>query len=103
MSDLIRETAAGQILRFVTRRKVLRYPEELPGFKFESSSQQSLDEKKFELAVPSSDFADDSDPEKALSDGEDASSASKELKGGLILVDWYSVGQRLPRYVSISR
>ncbi|CAF9904389.1 hypothetical protein IMSHALPRED_000018 [Imshaugia aleurites] len=32
MSDLIREAPIGQLLRFVTKNKVLRYPEEIPGF-----------------------------------------------------------------------
>jgi len=30
--DLIRDTAVGQLLRIVTRNRVLKYPEELPGF-----------------------------------------------------------------------
>jgi DHA1 family multidrug resistance protein-like MFS transporter len=33
MSDLIRESAIGQVIRYVTRNKVLRYPEEDPNFK----------------------------------------------------------------------
>lgn len=32
MSDLIREAPIGQLLRFITRNKILKYPEELPGF-----------------------------------------------------------------------
>ena len=32
MSDLFRESAMGQLLRFVTRNKILLYPEEKPGF-----------------------------------------------------------------------
>ncbi|KAL9098518.1 MAG: hypothetical protein Q9163_005835 [Psora crenata] len=32
MSDLIREAALGQVLRFITRNKILQYPEEKPGF-----------------------------------------------------------------------
>ena len=32
MSDLFRETPLGQVIRWVTRNKVLLYPEERPGF-----------------------------------------------------------------------
>ncbi|MCJ1458905.1 hypothetical protein MMC28_009281 [Mycoblastus sanguinarius] len=32
MSDLVREAPLGQVIRFVTRNKYLRYPEEMPGF-----------------------------------------------------------------------
>ncbi|TAQ89981.1 hypothetical protein B7494_g1721 [Chlorociboria aeruginascens] len=32
MADLIREAPLGQIIRWVTGNKVLRYPEEIPGF-----------------------------------------------------------------------
>ncbi|MCJ1275484.1 hypothetical protein MMC21_003287 [Puttea exsequens] len=32
MSDLVRDAAVGQLLRYVTKNKVLKYPEELPGF-----------------------------------------------------------------------
>ena len=32
MSDLIREAPIGQLLRFITRNKIFKYPEELPGF-----------------------------------------------------------------------
>lgn len=30
--DMFRETAAGQLIRFVTRNKLLQYPEEKDGF-----------------------------------------------------------------------
>jgi MFS transporter, DHA1 family, multidrug resistance protein len=33
MSDLIRESAIGQVIRYATRNKFLRYPEEDPNFK----------------------------------------------------------------------
>ncbi|KAL9130365.1 MAG: hypothetical protein Q9217_001423 [Psora testacea] len=32
MSDLVREAPLGQLLRFITRNKILQYPEEEPGF-----------------------------------------------------------------------
>ena len=32
MADLVRESPIGQVIRFVTRNKYLRYPEEIPGF-----------------------------------------------------------------------
>ncbi|CAD6589947.1 MAG: hypothetical protein ASARMPRED_004329 [Alectoria sarmentosa] len=42
MSDLIREAPIGQLLRFVTRRKVFRYPEELPGFQLPETYSSKL-------------------------------------------------------------
>jgi DHA1 family multidrug resistance protein-like MFS transporter len=32
--DLFRESAAGQIIRYITRNRVLLYPEEKEGFHF---------------------------------------------------------------------
>ncbi|KAF4626668.1 hypothetical protein G7Y89_g11492 [Cudoniella acicularis] len=37
MSDLIREAPLGQIIRWITRNRVLQYPEELPGFELPAS------------------------------------------------------------------
>lgn len=33
MSDLLRETAAGNLIRLATGKRCLQYPEEIPGFK----------------------------------------------------------------------
>jgi DHA1 family multidrug resistance protein-like MFS transporter len=32
MSDLLRDAPVGQLIRWVTKRKILRYPEEIPDF-----------------------------------------------------------------------
>jgi len=37
MADLLREAPLGQLIRYVTRNKFLRYPEELPGFELPST------------------------------------------------------------------
>lgn len=42
MSDLIREAPIGQLLRFLTKNKVLKYPEEIPGFQLPESYRTIL-------------------------------------------------------------
>jgi hypothetical protein len=44
--DYIRDSQLGHLIRAITRNKVLRWPEELPGFEFpviEGSAAQGLD------------------------------------------------------------
>lgn len=93
MRDLFRETAAGQIIRFISQRKLLRYPEELPGFQFQYPTAQNLEKVALETEKGSLDAADISDPEKATPKS-DASSATTPAtpKDEFILVDWYSAG-----------
>ncbi len=55
MSDLIREAPVGQLLRFVTRNKVLPYPEELPGFQLPESYNTILNAPDVEKSVSRSD------------------------------------------------
>lgn len=45
MSDLIREAPLGQAIRFLTRNKVLKYPEEEPGFELPDVYRAVLDKK----------------------------------------------------------
>src|SRR5436305_13335699 len=47
MADLIRESPIGQVIRFVTRNKYLRYPEEIAGFQipWEGVANASIEEK----------------------------------------------------------
>ena len=45
MTDLIREAPVGQIIRWVTRNKVLQYPEELPGFKVPEGYLRIINDK----------------------------------------------------------
>ncbi|KAL9029022.1 MAG: hypothetical protein Q9180_007080, partial [Flavoplaca navasiana] len=42
MADLIREAPIGQLIRFITRNKVLQYPEEKPGFQLPESYNAAL-------------------------------------------------------------
>lgn len=93
MTDLLRETAAGYIIRLITGRRVLHYPEEIEGFDFPSSLQQAVDEAKTNTVKPSSDSTAASDIEKAVSDSEDVNSGNKNAADGIILVEWYSEGQ----------
>ncbi|OBT56880.1 hypothetical protein VE04_01986 [Pseudogymnoascus sp. 24MN13] len=65
MSDLFRETAAGRIIRFISRRKLLQYPEELPGFQFQYPTPQSLEKVVLEKEKKSIDAADIPDLEKS--------------------------------------
>jgi DHA1 family multidrug resistance protein-like MFS transporter len=56
MTDLIRESPIGQVIRFVTRDKYLRYPEEIPGFQipWEGVANTSVEEKLADLSDGSS-------------------------------------------------
>ncbi|KAL8798454.1 MAG: hypothetical protein Q9200_007771, partial [Gallowayella weberi] len=42
MADIIRDAPIGQIIRFVTRNRVLQYPEEKPGFQLPESYNTAL-------------------------------------------------------------
>lgn len=46
MSDLIREAPIGQLLRFITKNKILRYPEELDGFQLPETYTAMLNNEK---------------------------------------------------------
>lgn len=93
MSDLFRETAAGQIIRFISRRKLLQYPEELPGFQFQYPTVQSLEKVALETEKGSLDAADISDPEKATPKSDTSSATNPATpKDEFVLVDWYSAG-----------
>lgn len=45
MSDLIREAPIGQIIRFITRNKFLKYPEEKPGFDLPEAYRDAIEGK----------------------------------------------------------
>ena len=42
MTDVLRESAMGQIIRFVTKNKVLQYPEEKPDFQLPDTYHEAL-------------------------------------------------------------
>ena len=45
MADLIREAPVGQVIRWLTKAKYLKYPEELPGFEVPATYNAVLNEK----------------------------------------------------------
>lgn len=103
MSELFRDTVAGFILRTVTAKKFLRYPEEIPGFKIPTPVVEDLVDNKVEKSIdendavhkPSQSSTDDEDVERGSSLQQTASHTLRpvETKDGIILVDWYSEGQ----------
>jgi MFS transporter, DHA1 family, multidrug resistance protein len=76
MADLIRESPIGQVIRFVTRNKYLRYPEEIAGFQipWEGVANASAEGK---LA----DLSDGSNHERDEKDGERAAEKDLEAEG----------------------
>lgn len=58
MTELIREAPLGQLLRWVTRNRVLKYPEELPGFELPAT---------YNAVLNASDNAEDSAASRTLS------------------------------------
>ncbi|MCJ1483886.1 hypothetical protein MMC06_004054 [Schaereria dolodes] len=52
MTDLVREAPIGQLIRFVTKNKYLRYPEELPGFELPATYNALLNSDKAPLQRP---------------------------------------------------
>ena len=67
MSDLLREAPLGQLIRFITRNKMLKYPEELPDFQLPESYNTALN------AAPNS-----SDGEKSLKSGHSSDAEAKQ-------------------------
>lgn len=63
MSDLIRESPIGQVIRFATRNRYLKYPEELPGFQipWEGVTNPLVDEKLADLSDGSNHALDEKD------------------------------------------
>ena len=66
MSDLIREAPIGQLLRFITRNQILKYPEEIPGFQLPETYNTILNA---------------SGPEKVLRSPSDSEPEEKDDKG----------------------
>jgi len=53
MSDLMREAPIGQLLRFVTKNKIFKYPEELPSFQLPETYNTMLNEHSDEKSAGS--------------------------------------------------
>jgi MFS transporter, DHA1 family, multidrug resistance protein len=68
MADLIRESPIGQVIRFVTGNKYLRYPEEIAGFQipWEGVANASVEEKLTDLDDGSNHERDEKDGERAM-------------------------------------
>ena len=66
MADLIRESSIGQVVRLITRNKLLRYPEEEPGFQipWQAKDLATVPEEKLAPATP--DTPDDDVHDKDL-------------------------------------
>jgi MFS transporter, DHA1 family, multidrug resistance protein len=66
MADLIRESPIGQVIRFLTRNKYLRYPEEIPGFQipWEGVANAPVEEKLADLFDGSNQGADEKNEER---------------------------------------
>ena len=60
MSDLIREAPIGQLLRIITKNRILKYPEERPDFELPESYNRMLNQPDPEKLSPS---RSDSEPE----------------------------------------
>ena len=58
MTDLVREAPVGQIIRWVTRNRVLQYPEELPDFKLPEAYRRVINEKEHAHIRPASESSE---------------------------------------------
>jgi len=113
------DTAAGYFVRLLSGKKLLKYPEELPGFKFpypveetDSTITAKVSGSSTPTSLPSGEKSDDNDKdsrpaghspaatgdlERGVQDEALTSSISRVIhpvktKDGVILVDWYSTG-----------
>ena len=116
MTDLIREATAGHLIRFITRKKFLKYPEEKDGFQLPSSYTNPAEQppapieddktidvplagiEAVQLSSPSSDAASEKrasiDLEKQKSHGSLKREISRPIaptktNDGNVLVDYY--------------
>ncbi|KAL2829524.1 major facilitator superfamily domain-containing protein [Aspergillus cavernicola] len=90
MIDIFRETAAGQIVRFLSQGKFLQYPEELPGFRFQypELNRSPLGSENSTLGPSHA-----SDPERAQTKIDVSQLAIDSMTTGdnkFVLVDWYT-------------
>lgn len=99
MTDLIRDTTFGQIVRFATGNKRLLYPEEHADFKVPDCYTTSARPSRSSSRTAVADLADapskgKGDLEKANEDATKPVQASVSVAGqrtddGFVLVDWY--------------
>lgn len=121
MDSLFRDTAAGFFIRFVSRNRLLKYPEELPGFEVPYAVEEETTSSAEKLSSPSpvaaspedkleGDFSGTPSASLVPSNSEDVESGGQDTelqstlsrvihpvvtKDGIILVNWYSEGSCL--------
>jgi MFS transporter, DHA1 family, multidrug resistance protein len=80
MADLIRESPIGQVIRFATRNKYLRYPEEIEGFQipWEGVTNASVEEKLADLSNGSNHELDERDGERDVEKDLDAEGLARK-------------------------
>lgn len=100
MTELFRDTVAGFLIRIITAKKFVWYPEEIPGFKIptpvgedvsDDSTAKSVDEKDVgEKLSWSSKNDEDVEQGNVLQPALSQIIHPVVTKDGIILVDWYS-------------
>ncbi len=81
MADIIRDAPIGQLIRFITRNKVLQYPEEKPGFQLPESYNTALNSSPIKEKLPISESPSDSDTStiNSTSSSDDLEAAAASL------------------------
>jgi DHA1 family multidrug resistance protein-like MFS transporter len=99
MADLIRESPIGQVIRFVTRDKYLRYPEEIAGFQipWEGVATASVERKLTDLSDGSNHERDEKDGERDVDKDLEAEGLAQKTTARS------SLGTRLGITATISR
>lgn len=89
MWEIVRDAPFGQILRFVSSRRLARYPEDEPDFQLPAHYAQAIGRASGSNAAPST--SPNGDPEIAPASEKDSSADSPlRTEEGIILVTWYS-------------
>jgi DHA1 family multidrug resistance protein-like MFS transporter len=105
MFQLLRDAPAGQLIRWVTGNRVLRYPEEEPDFALPTNYELALSRAKKSQPQPSdsstlvppgeiintSNSARDTPGDEELAKETAKFPLPVEIKDGLVLVDWYAL------------
>lgn len=81
MADLIRESPIGQVIRFLTRDKYLRYPEEMPGFQipWEGVTNPGVDEKLADLLDGSNHGVDEKEEDRDVEKDLEAENLARKI------------------------
>lgn len=112
MADIIRDAPVGQLIRFLTKNRILQYPEEKADFVLPGPWQQMVDNPDAAPPAgedhsnsnsnppstpgsrdgnekPPAQHSDDDDDEQQLQRAQSVPIVPKRTKDGAILVDWY--------------